>query len=88
MSYVLRVLLIEKKNPLKQGLKPLGIHRSMTSTTIEKKNPLKQGLKLSILKLLQCLTKIEKKNPLKQGLKHANSPPDKEAAIILKRRIH
>ena len=51
---------IEKKNPLKQGLK----HRYFVSyfnvTMIEKKNPLKQGLKLQI-KLTLSRAEIELK---------------------------
>ena len=38
-------MVIEKKNPLKQGLKPLVEYGSGKSVLIEKKNPLKQGLK-------------------------------------------
>ena len=37
---------IEKKNPLKQGLKLISTTFGRIATTIEKKNPLKQGLKL------------------------------------------
>ena len=37
---------IEKKNPLKQGLKHIGAGRTKIIRRIEKKNPLKQGLKL------------------------------------------
>ena len=37
---------IEKKNPLKQGLKPKTIDGGTHAYPIEKKNPLKQGLKL------------------------------------------
>ena len=36
---------IEKKNPLKQGLKLLYTYRETQMSLIEKKNPLKQGLK-------------------------------------------
>ena len=36
---------IEKKNPLKQGLKLLGQVENIPAVRIEKKNPLKQGLK-------------------------------------------
>ena len=39
---------IEKKNPLKQGLKHSSGHRYLETSGIEKKNPLKQGLKQSI----------------------------------------
>ena len=38
-------LSIEKKNPLKQGLKPVRYNELEAAMTIEKKNPLKQGLK-------------------------------------------
>ena len=37
--------LIEKKNPLKQGLKLNGHEHLLKAIEIEKKNPLKQGLK-------------------------------------------
>ena len=37
--------MIEKKNPLKQGLKPLFNNSLASIIPIEKKNPLKQGLK-------------------------------------------
>ena len=37
--------LIEKKNPLKQGLKPILTGMLVSLYKIEKKNPLKQGLK-------------------------------------------
>ena len=39
------MVLIEKKNPLKQGLKLGSLQRRTGQFRIEKKNPLKQGLK-------------------------------------------
>ena len=40
--------MIEKKNPLKQGLKRAYSNQIVDTPTIEKKNPLKQGLKHKI----------------------------------------
>ena len=45
MTWERWALLIEKKNPLKQGLKPQGRFKQLVEAQIEKKNPLKQGLK-------------------------------------------
>ena len=65
---------IEKKNPLKQGLKlPPGKPEYM-SAKIEKKNPLKQGLKHNVIAEVRPARLIEKKNPLKQGLKPYINP--------------
>ena len=44
-SIVLSLIIIEEKNPLKQGLKRLGLHIIKLDRYIEEKNPLKQGLK-------------------------------------------
>jgi len=79
--------LIEKKNPLKQGLKLLIWRCGWACLEIEKKNPLKQGLKPCVrCGLLQYFV-IEKKNPLKQGLKLYN-PAAFGILFCLKRRIH
>ena len=43
---------IEKKNPLKQGLKPVNEVITDEDYEIEKKNPLKQGLKLPKLSIM------------------------------------
>ena len=40
--------IIEKRNPLKQGLKHQILSHLLALTLIEKRNPLKQGLKLSL----------------------------------------
>ncbi len=60
---------IEKKNPLKQGLKLETITNKILEDLIEKKNPLKQGLKPRMEHISIMQLQIEKKNPLKQGLK-------------------
>ena len=60
---------IEKKNPLKQGLKQGSPRLPVSLIVIEKKNPLKQGLKHTRLPFRLLQYGIEKKNPLKQGLK-------------------
>ena len=66
---ILKIVNIEKKNPLKQGLKHTRVNQGDVACSIEKKNPLKQGLKPeSGTKVKTCVV-IEKKNPLKQGLK-------------------
>ena len=82
-----KMLTIEKKNPLKQGLKRTYITLSNDVRHIEKKNPLKQGLKPYGMTFNMQYMSIEKKNPLKQGLKPAacrgNDTRDR-----LKRRIH
>ena len=63
-------MVIEKKNPLKQGLKLPSSAPLVCNVLIEKKNPLKQGLKLDDLYAVYYAgIHIEKKNPLKQGLK-------------------
>ena len=67
---------IEKKNPLKQGLKLIIIIPKSFENHIEKKNPLKQGLKPEAACDSNPWPCIEKKNPLKQGLKPIiGSPP-------------
>ena len=45
MVWATRQLIIEEKNPLKQGLKPDDQEQINSQRTIEEKNPLKQGLK-------------------------------------------
>ncbi len=42
---LIEALKIEKKNPLKQGLKQQPLSPHLFNLPIEKKNPLKQGLK-------------------------------------------
>ena len=78
---------IEKKNPLKQGLKHKEHPTIKPIALIEKKNPLKQGLKQNQPTLFPVLLFIEKKNPLKQGLK-LESYDENEDDLKLKRRIH
>ena len=48
-------LLIEKKNPLKQGLKLQTGPNSCKDIPIEKKNPLKQGLKPAATLTVFCV---------------------------------
>ena len=64
---------IEKKNPLKQGLKQQILPPLAWAQVIEKKNPLKQGLKPEVLEKQEVISVIEKKNPLKQGLKQLDT---------------
>ena len=87
MAFVLSEFIIEKKNPLKQGLKLESAKHFSPAMAIEKKNPLKQGLKLPSYFTIHRIIFIEKKNPLKQGLK----PSPVLGAYNycgLKRRIH
>ena len=57
-----RSLRIEKKNPLKQGLKPITIKDMAAALDIEKKNPLKQGLKPTFSTMRQrIITKLKRR---------------------------
>ena len=47
------MMYIEKKNPLKQGLKPKNHTSRLIGQFIEKKNPLKQGLKLGFTQIVE-----------------------------------
>ena len=65
-------VVIEEKNPLKQGLKLCDNASHDAYYFIEEKNPLKQGLKLDTLQRMRSIVNIEEKNPLKQGLKRCS----------------
>ena len=70
MLKVTAFVLIEEKNPLKQGLKLFSSFAFLVASLIEEKNPLKQGLKQEKSEDCNSPSRIEEKNPLKQGLKH------------------
>ena len=64
-------MIVEVKDPLKQGLKHIWLEVNLyVSCIVEVKDPLKQGLKLFITpdgsESVEC---VEVKDPLKQGLK-------------------
>ena len=79
--------MVEKQDPLKQGLKHCLEVDVNNTFKVEKQDPLKQGLKLIIEVLLSLIRMVEKQDPLKQGLKPFPRPMFRSHAM-LKSKIH